>query len=91
MAATQPTEVMEPSFETGFSQRLMMIFCKFDNGKKTGLDAGSDEEVIGYVRGLATAVTALGCKVWVTGSMDNEAGIDDDGWLSPETWLNVNT
>ncbi len=69
----------------------MMIFCKFDNGRESGLDAGEPAEVVGYVQGLATAASCLGVKVWVTESLPNEADRDNDRWLTPDAWLELNS
>lgn len=65
---------------------MAIIFCRFENGHQTGLDADA-EEVRGYVRGLAAASKACGFRVWVAESMANEAGIDDDTWLSADAWM----
>ncbi|MDM0036775.1 hypothetical protein QTI33_31890 [Variovorax sp. J22P271] len=69
----------------------MMLFCRFDNGKQTGLDAADIDELIGYVKGLDAAARCLGAMVWVAGSLPAEAGIDNDSWLTPENWLEANT
>ena len=69
----------------------MMIFCRFENGSRTGLDAGNEAEAIGYVRGVASAALCLRTRVWVTSSLPAEAGPDNDGWLTPEAWLELNT
>lgn len=68
----------------------MMIFCKFDNGQQSGLDAADAQEAAGYVEGLATAARCLGARVWVTTSLPNEAGRDHDQWLNVEAWLEKN-
>lgn len=65
----------------------MMVFCKFANGRQTGSDGLSDEEAVGYVKGLEAASLCLGTDVWVARSLPNEAGIDHDSWLSPSAWL----
>ncbi|WP_038215296.1 MULTISPECIES: hypothetical protein [Xenophilus] len=69
----------------------MMIFCRFENGHRTGLDAGDDAEAVGYARGLASAALCLGTRAWVTTSLPDEEGPDNDGWLTPEAWLELNT
>ena len=41
----------------------MMVFCKFDNGRQSGIDANDEAEAIGYVKGLANAALCLGVRV----------------------------
>lgn len=67
------------------------VFCKFENGRESGIDASDDSEVVGFVRGLATAARCLDARVWVTTSLPNEGGRDHDKWLSPERWLETET
>lgn len=69
----------------------MMIFCRFENGRQSGLDAASEEEAAGFVHGLATAALCLGARVWVTQSLPGEAGVDNDNWLTPQAWLDANS
>ena len=52
----------------------MMLFCRFDNGKQTGLDGADIDELIGYVKGLDAAARCLGAMVWVSGSLPAEGG-----------------
>ncbi|MCR6481067.1 hypothetical protein NU688_33255 [Variovorax sp. ZS18.2.2] len=68
----------------------MMVFCKFENGRESGLDAGEPAEALGFVQGLAFASSCLGVRVWVTSSLPDEAGRDNDRWSTPQTWLELN-
>ena len=65
---------------------MSFIFCKFENGRATGHE-GREEELIGYVEGLAAASLCLKVKIWVTHSLPNEGGPDNDAWLTPDEWL----
>lgn len=69
----------------------MMIFCKFGNGRQSGYEAIDDTQAVGYVEGLASAALCLSARVWVTGSLPNEAGPDNDGWREARTWLEQNS
>lgn len=69
----------------------MMLFCRFENGKQTGLDAVNCGELVGYVKGLDAAARCLGAMVWVTGSSPGESGIDNASWLTPDKWLEANS
>lgn len=37
--------------------------------------------------GLALACMNYGFRVWVADSLPDEAGADNDTWLSPEAWV----
>jgi|Deesub1362B_J571_1020462.scaffolds.fasta_scaffold05549_5 hypothetical protein len=65
------------------------VFCKFENGRESGIDAGDESEAIGFVQGLAAAARCLNVRVWVTTTLPDEGGQDDDCWMSPDTWLEL--
>jgi hypothetical protein len=68
----------------------MFIFYRLEGTQRTqvsGADLNGEEEARGYVKGLAAASQVLQRRVWVTGSLPNEAGVDNDGWRSAEVWL----
>lgn len=49
-----------------------------------------ENKITPYVKGLQAAARCLGEQVWVTGSLLNEAGRDNDAWLSADNWLEIN-
>lgn len=65
----------------------MMIFCRFENGRHSGDEIDGHSEAVAYVTALRTASVCLGIRVWVTGSLPDEGGVDHDGWRTPQTWL----
>ena len=70
-------------------EKRMLVFCKFSNGRQTGLDCATEAEAIGYVQGIAAAARCLEAQAWVASSLAGEAGIDNDSWRSAEAWLDA--
>ncbi len=68
---------------------MATVFCKFESGRESGIDAGDENEAAGFVQGLETAARCLNVRVRVTTTLPGEAGRDNDCWTSPDTWPEI--
>lgn len=64
----------------------MIVYCQFANGRQTSLRTASEDEAVGYFKGLAAAAHCLDVRIVVVGSLQGEIDIDDSR-TSFAAWL----
>jgi hypothetical protein len=66
---------------------MLMMFCRWENGIETSLDAEDRREMVGFVKGLDAAARCLGKHVLVAEQIPNVTSIEASRWMSASSWL----